>query len=105
MNASIQIKGILAGIAAVAVMGTAIAQSAPPNRAVVNPAIGAGQQSTQGTPMGMTGTPGGSNMATTTPAPAATAAAPVRAAPMASSDTSSSTKMASNKRRTRADRN
>jgi hypothetical protein len=41
-----------------AVFGVAFAQSTPPNSAVTNPPVGAGQQSSQGTPMGTTGTPG-----------------------------------------------
>lgn len=55
MTASHQIKGLLAGLATVAAMGTAIAQSTPPASGAANPAMGAGQQSTQGTPMGATG--------------------------------------------------
>lgn len=49
-------KGLLAATA-FTVAGVAIAQSTPPNPAAKNPAIGAGQQSTQTTPMGTTGTP------------------------------------------------
>lgn len=60
MTASNQIKGLLAGVAAVAMIGTAMAQGNPPNPAVNNAPSGAGQQSTQGTPMGTTGTPSGS---------------------------------------------
>lgn len=37
--------------------GVAMAQGNPPNPNVANPAIGAGQQTQQGTPMGTTGTP------------------------------------------------
>ncbi|MDM0122026.1 proteophosphoglycan ppg4 [Variovorax arabinosiphilus] len=37
--------------------GVAMAQGNPPNPNVSNPAIGAGQQTQQGTPMGTTGTP------------------------------------------------
>lgn len=59
MSASHQIKGLLAGLATVAAMGTAFAQGTPPNPNVSNPAVGAGQQSSQGTPMGTTGTQGG----------------------------------------------
>lgn len=64
MTASKQLKGLLAGAAAVALIGTAMAQGNPPNPAVKNPAVGAGQQSSQQTPMGTTGTPGGGAMAT-----------------------------------------
>ncbi len=58
MSTSRQIKGLLAGVAAIAVIGTAMAQGNPPNPAKSAP-VGAGQQSTQKTPMGETGTPGG----------------------------------------------
>lgn len=50
------LKGLLAA-AAFTVAGVAIAQSTPPNPAAKNPATGAGQQSSQTTPMGTTGTP------------------------------------------------
>lgn len=50
------LKGLLAA-AAITVAGAAIAQSTPPNPAAKDPAVGAGQQSTQSTPMGATGTP------------------------------------------------
>lgn len=46
-------------LAAAAVFGVAFAQSTPPNTASKDPATGAGQRSTQNTPMGATGTPGG----------------------------------------------
>lgn len=55
MTVSTQIKGILTGLASVAVIGVAIAQGTPPNADVTNPPVGAGQQSTQNTPMGDTG--------------------------------------------------
>lgn len=58
MTASTSLKNVLAGIAAVAVMGTAIAQGTPPTTSSADPATGAGQRSTQNTPMGSTGTPG-----------------------------------------------
>ena len=58
MNASNQIKTLVASLAAVAFVGTAMAQGTPPNPSVTNPAQGAGQQSSQTTPMGTTGTPG-----------------------------------------------
>ena len=66
MTASKQIKGLLAGVAAVALIGTAMAQGNPPNPAVKSAPVGAGQQSSQGTPMGDTGTPtGGSAVGST----------------------------------------
>lgn len=63
MIASKLIKSLLTGVAAVALIGTAMAQGSPPNPAKSAP-IGAGQQSTQGTPMGVTGTPSGGPTAT-----------------------------------------
>lgn len=59
MTASRQIKGLLAGFAALAFVATAMAQGSPPNPVVKNAPMGAGQQSTQQTPMGTTGTPTG----------------------------------------------
>lgn len=50
------LKGLIAA-AAITVAGAAMAQSTPPNPAAKDPAVGAGQQSTQSTPMGATGTP------------------------------------------------
>lgn len=64
MTASKSLKTVLAGLATVAVVGTAIAQSTPPAPANPNPATGAGQQSSQNTPMGSTGTQGGTGNAT-----------------------------------------
>lgn len=49
---------ILAAIAATATVSLAMAQGVPPKPAS-DPAVGAGQRSTQNTPMGSTGTPGG----------------------------------------------
>ena len=62
MNASKKVKGLLAGFATVAVMGAAMAQGNPPNPAIKNAPEGAGQQSSQNTPMGETGTQAGSPM-------------------------------------------
>lgn len=53
------LKGLVAAIAA-ATAAFAFAQGTPPNAAVTDPAQGAGQRSSQNTPMGTTGTPGGS---------------------------------------------
>ncbi|CAN7212948.1 MULTISPECIES: proteophosphoglycan ppg4 [unclassified Acidovorax] len=78
MTASNTLKTLLAGLAAVAVVGTAMAQGTPPTTASPNAATGAGQQSSQGTPMGTTGVGGGgAATATTQAAPAPAAAAPV----------------------------
>lgn len=66
MTASTQLKSLFAGLATVAVVGAAIAQSTPPNPNVSNPAVGAGQQSTQNTPMGTTGVQGAGGSASTT---------------------------------------
>lgn len=43
-------------ILAATAMGAVVAQSTPPNPNAANPAVGAGQQSSQTTPMGTTGT-------------------------------------------------
>jgi hypothetical protein len=51
-------KAMIAAIATVTA-AFAFAQGNPPNPAVSNPAQGAGQRSSQNTPMGTTGTPGG----------------------------------------------
>lgn len=78
MTASNTLKTLLAGLATVAVVGTAMAQGTPPTTASPNAATGAGQQSSQGTPMGTTGVGGGgAATATTQAAPAPAAAAPV----------------------------
>ena len=64
MTSSTQLKGLLVGFAAVALIGTAMAQGNPPNPAVKSAPVGAGQRSSQGTPMGDTGTPTGGSAAT-----------------------------------------
>jgi hypothetical protein len=56
MTISSTLKALLAGLAAAAI-GTAMAQSTPPNPNSKDAATGAGQQSTEKTPMGTTGTP------------------------------------------------
>lgn len=122
MTASNQIKGLLAGVAAVAMIGTAMAQGNPPNPAVKNAPSGAGQQSTQGTPMGTTGTPSGSpstnmgstntnmgstNMGSTSPAGTTGSASSMGASGM-STDTSMTANSGGTKRNmrmARADRN
>ena len=48
---------ILAAAVAAATVGLAFAQGTPP-RPAADPAVGAGQRSSQNTPMGTTGTPG-----------------------------------------------
>ena len=53
---------ILAAAVAAATFGLAFAQGTPPAPAS-DPAVGAGQRSTQNTPMGTTGTPGGTGAA------------------------------------------
>lgn len=53
---------ILVAAMAAATFGLAFAQGTPP-RPATDPAVGAGQRSTQGTPMGTTGTPGGGGAA------------------------------------------
>lgn len=63
MTASSLLKGLLATAATVALAGVAIAQGTPPAPGATDPAVGAGQRSTQNTPMGSTGTPGGGGAA------------------------------------------
>jgi hypothetical protein len=58
MSATTKVVGLIAGLSAVAAIGVAVAQGVPPNPYIVNPAIGAGQQSTHMTSMGETGVPG-----------------------------------------------
>lgn len=53
---------ILVAAVASATVTLAIAQGVPP-RPATDPAVGAGQRSTQNTPMGTTGTPGGGGAA------------------------------------------
>ena len=54
---------ILAAAVAAATVSFAMAQGVPPKPAAADPAVGAGQRSTQNTPMGTTGTPGGGGAA------------------------------------------
>ena len=58
MSATTKIVGLIAGLSAVAAIGVAVAQGVPPNPYIVNPALGAGQQSSHMTSMGETGVPG-----------------------------------------------
>ncbi|OGB08906.1 MAG: hypothetical protein A3E23_16560 [Burkholderiales bacterium RIFCSPHIGHO2_12_FULL_65_48] len=100
MTASNTLKTLLAGLATVAVVGTAMAQGTPPTTASPNAATGAGQQSSQGTPMGTTGVGGGgAATATTQAAPAPAAAAP------ATTDRTMSGSGSATTRPMRADRN
>lgn len=69
-----RIHKTLLATAAIAFAGIAAAQGTPPNPNVSNPALGAGQQSQQGTPMGTTGVPAApaaAPMPNTPPPPAA----------------------------------
>lgn len=109
MTASKQFRGLLAGVATVAMIGTAIAQGTPPDPAVKSAPVGAGQQSTQQTPMGTTGTPGTSGTPSTsgaTPPSSSTAAGTSGSGSMGSTPPSTDTSVASSgPRRVRADRN
>jgi hypothetical protein len=58
MSTTTKVVGLIAGLSAVAAIGVAVAQGVPPNPYIVNPALGAGQQSTHLTSMGETGVPG-----------------------------------------------
>lgn len=121
MTASTSLKTVLASLAAVAVVGTAIAQGTPPTTATPDPATGAGQRSTQNTPMGATGTPGanaGGNMGATGAAGATgsgsanmnnnnanTGTGGMQGSTMGSTGSNDSTTLAQNTRPARADRN
>lgn len=115
MTASKQLKGLLAGVAAVALIGTAIAQGNPPNPAVKSAPTGAGQQSSQQTPMGTTGTPAGGGAATaagstsTNTGAASTAGTASSGSSMGSSSTAADTSMSTGAKKpvrvARADRN
>mgnify|MGYP003575310816 CR=1 FL=1 len=59
MNASRAIKSLLAGATFAASVGVALAQSTPVQPNAASAVQGAGQESTQHTPMGETGTPHG----------------------------------------------
>jgi hypothetical protein len=118
MTASMKIKGLLAGVVTFALIGTAMAQGATTDKSKSAP-IGAGQQSTQGTPMGTTGTPGGApamkpSMNSSTAAAPSSSMTTSSGGSAAGSTMSSDTSMASNTgarqtkmkhRRARADRN
>lgn len=58
------LKAAAAVLTSFSLISLAIAQSNPPTTANPNPATGAGQQSSQSTPMGSTGTQGNSNTGT-----------------------------------------
>ncbi|WP_205964280.1 proteophosphoglycan ppg4 [Ramlibacter agri] len=80
-------------VAAAATASLAFAQGTPPNPSVANPAQGAGQRSSQNTPMGTTGTPGnGGAMAQGT---MGTGSASTAASTTAGASAGSSTTMAS----------
>ena len=70
--------------ATLAFAGATFAQGTPPNPNVSNPALGAGQQSQQGTAMGTTGVPAA---ASAPAAPMAAPAAPAQAMPEAAPTT------------------
>ena len=55
MSAAKKIAGLVAGVTAVAVIGVAVAQGVPPDPRISNPALGAGEQTVQGTLIGETG--------------------------------------------------
>ena len=104
---------ILAAAVAAATVSLAMAQGTPP-RPASDPAVGAGQQSTQGTPMGTTGTPSGAGMGTaqgtTAGSTAATTAGSVSSSPASDSttmaaDTHTTKKHHKSRKAAKADRN
>lgn len=105
MTASNTLKTLLAGLATVAVVGTAMAQGTPPTTASPNAATGAGQQSSQGTPMGTTGVGGGGAATPTTQAAPAPATPARAAAAPVTTDTTMSNSGGATTRPMRADRN
>ena len=110
MTSSTQLKGLLAGLATVTVIGTAFAQGNPPNPAKSAP-VGAGQQSSQKTPMGETGVQaqtGGTTMGATTGTTMSSGSTSSSGTGMGASSSTADTTMAANttpRRRMRADRN
>ena len=95
MSPTLVLKSSLAAVAATALFAV-YAQGTPPSPTVANPAQGAGQQSSQATPMGTTG------------AQPATTAAPDAAATTTTTTTESTTSSApatTPTRTARADRN
>ncbi|MBE7368531.1 hypothetical protein [Ramlibacter pallidus] len=105
---------ILTAVAAAATFSLAFAQGTPPQPAS-NPAVGQGQQSSQSTPMGSTGTPGGSGTAAqgstagstagSTGTSSGTMSSGSTAGATSGSGTMSSDTGATTTRRARADRN
>lgn len=90
----------LIAAAVFAIAGAASAQGTPPNPNVSNPALGAGQQTQQGTPMGTTGVPAAA------PAPAPMPSAAPTPAPAANMSNSTDTMAPTRPMRpARADRN
>ena len=55
MSAFKKIAGLVAGVSAVGAIGVAVAQGVEPNPHVSNPALGAGEQTVNLTPIGETG--------------------------------------------------
>jgi hypothetical protein len=55
MSAFKKAVGLVAGVGAVTAIGVAVAQGVPPNPAITNPALGAGEQTVHITPIGETG--------------------------------------------------
>lgn len=110
MTSSTQLKGLLAGLATVAFISSAFAQGNPPNPAVKNAPIAAGQQSSQKTPMGETGVQSqtGGTMGATTGTTMSSGSTSSSGTSMGAASSSTDTTMASNttpRRRMRADRN
>lgn len=86
---STSLKTVIA-VTATAFAALAYAQGTPPQPAAADPAVGAGQRSTQETPMGTTGTPG-SGAATTGSTGATTGSGTMSSGSMSSGSTSGST--------------
>ena len=105
------IHASIAVLAATA-FGAAIAQSTPPDPNAANPAVGAGQQSSQATPMGTTGTQAGGGTAAsgtmstgTTNSGTVGSSTDTGSSQSMGSSTDTTTASASSTRAARADRN
>lgn len=109
---SASLKTLVAAITA-ATAAFAFAQGTPPQPGAADPAVGAGQRSTQETPMGTTGTPGGGAAAGSTSSGATmsgstsggTSSGTMSSDTAASSSSSGSGSTGTTMRTARADRN
>jgi hypothetical protein len=95
------LRMLTAAIAA-ATASLAFAQATPPTTAT-DPAVGAGQRSAQETPMGTTGTPGGTGAAAQSSTAGSTAGSSATTTP--SSEAAAAADTGTGKKKVKADRN